>query len=139
LRRPRRGRRGAPSSRQDLLRLELRHARGSLRRTVDGPRSDQSVTSRPLAPHQKEETAMRYMMMVKADANYEAGMPPDPALMEKMGAYTEEMMKAGVVLMTGGLGPSATGARIDVGGRRVRVTDGPFAETKELIGGFAII
>jgi hypothetical protein len=82
---------------------------------------------------------MRYMMMVKANEEYEAGMPPRPELSAEIGKYTEEMMKAGVVVMTGGLLPSSTGVRIDVSGRKLTVTDGPFCETKELIGGFAII
>ena len=54
---------------------------------------------------------MRFMMMVKADKNYEAGAPPDPKLMAAMDEYTEKMIKAGVVLQTGGLLPSAQGAR----------------------------
>src|SRR5262245_9497969 len=82
---------------------------------------------------------MRYMMIVKANEDYEAGMPPPPELIAKMGPYTEEMMKTGVVVITGGLLPSSAGVRIHASGRKLRVTDGPFAETKELVGGFAII
>ena len=82
---------------------------------------------------------MRFMMMVKADTNYEAGMPPSPELMAAIGQHTEEMVKAGVVLETGGLLPSSKGARVQVGGGRVTVTDGPFAEAKELVGGYAIL
>jgi hypothetical protein len=82
---------------------------------------------------------MRFMMMVKADKNYEAGTPPDPKLMAAMDEYTEKMIKAGVVLQTGGLLPSAQGARIRATGGRLVVTDGPFTETKELIGGYAIV
>src|SRR5262245_20264797 len=82
---------------------------------------------------------MRYMMIVKADKDYEAGMPPHPDLVAKMGPYAEEMMKSGVLLMTGGLLPSSAGARIHASNRKLHVTDGPFPETKELIGGFAII
>ena len=82
---------------------------------------------------------MRFLTMIKADKDYEAGLPPDPRLMEAIGKHTEEMMKAGVVLSTAGLLPSSHGARIRARGGKLSVTDGPFAETKELIGGFAII
>ena len=82
---------------------------------------------------------MRFMMMVKADSNYEAGRPPDGKLMAVVGQHTEEMMKAGVVLETGGLLPSAKGARIRAAEGQLTVIDGPFAEAKELIGGYAIL
>jgi len=82
---------------------------------------------------------MRFMMMVKANKDYEAGVPPSPELMAAIGKLTEEGIKSGRVLETGGLLPSARGARIRVGGGKLTVTDGPFPETKELIGGFAII
>jgi hypothetical protein len=82
---------------------------------------------------------MRFMMMIMADENSEAGLPPDPRLMEAVGKYTEEMMKAGVVLLTGGLGPSAMGTRILASGGKLTQVDGPFAEAKELIGGFAVV
>ena len=82
---------------------------------------------------------MRFMMMVKADTNYEAGMPPSPELMAAIGQHTEGMVKAGVVLETGGLLPSSKGARVQVAGGKVTVTDGPFTEAKELVGGYAIL
>ncbi|MEX2299471.1 MAG: YciI family protein [Bryobacterales bacterium] len=82
---------------------------------------------------------MRFMMIVKADKESEAGLPPSPELMAAIGKLTEEAMESGVVLSNGGLLPSSKGARIRVGGGKLTVTDGPFAETKELIGGFAII
>lgn len=82
---------------------------------------------------------MRFMMMVKADRNYEAGAPPAPALMAAIGQLSEEMARAGILLDMGGLLPTAAGARITVAGGNVSVTDGPFAETKELIGGYAIL
>jgi hypothetical protein len=82
---------------------------------------------------------MRFMMMVKGDDNYEAGRPPDPKLMEAIGQHTEEMVKKGVVLETGGLLPSSKGARIRAAGGKLTVVDGPFAEAKELIGGYAIL
>lgn len=82
---------------------------------------------------------MRFMLMIKADKNYEAGLPPKPELMAAVGQLREEGMKSGVLLETGGLMPSSTGARIRVNGGGLKVTDGPFTETKELIGGYAII
>jgi hypothetical protein len=82
---------------------------------------------------------MRFMMIVKADKDYEAGLPPSPELEAAMGKLTEEGIKSGLLLDTGGLLPSSKGARIRVGGGKMTVTDGPFAETKELIGGYAII
>jgi len=82
---------------------------------------------------------MKFMMMVKADTDYEAGAPPDPKLMAAMAEYAEKMIKAGVVLQTGGLLPSSKGARVRVANGKLTVTDGPFAEAKELIGGYAIV
>jgi hypothetical protein len=82
---------------------------------------------------------MRFMMMVKGDKNYESGMPPSPELMAVIGKHTEEMMKAGVVVGTGGLLPSSQGAKVRAAGGKVSVTDGPFTEAKELIGGYAIV
>jgi len=79
------------------------------------------------------------MLMMKADNAYEAGQPPNPALMAAMGPYVEKMAKSGVLLETGGLCPSARGTRVALAGDSVTITDGPFAETKELIGGYAIV
>ena len=82
---------------------------------------------------------MLFMMIVKADPSYEAGGPPNPALLAAVGKLSEEMTKAGVLLQSGGLLPSSKGARVRASGGKMTVTDGPFAETKELIGGFAIL
>lgn len=82
---------------------------------------------------------MRFMMMVKANPEYEAGLPPPPQLIAAIGKLTEEMTRSGVLVHTGGLAPSAHGARVRCGDGKLTVTDGPFAETKELIGGFAIV
>jgi len=79
---------------------------------------------------------MRFMMMIKGG---EDPVPPSPELMAAVGKYTEEMTKAGVVVGTGGLFPSAKGARIRASGGKLSVIDGPFTEAKELIGGYAII
>ena len=82
---------------------------------------------------------MRFMMIVKADPSYEAGRPLDPDLLAAVGKFSEKMTKAGVLLQSGGLLPSSKGARVRVSVGKMSVTDGPFAETKELIGGFAIL
>jgi hypothetical protein len=82
---------------------------------------------------------MRFMMMVKATKDYEAGAPPSPKLMEAIGKLADEDRKAGTLLETGGLLPSSTGARVRVSGGKLTVMDGPFPETKELIGGYAIL
>jgi|SRR5687767_6893576 len=82
---------------------------------------------------------MRYMMMVKANKDYEAGVPPKRELMDAIGKHAAELAKAGILLDTGGLMPSAMGARILASGGNLRVMDGPFAEAKELIGGFALL
>ncbi|WP_225408427.1 YciI family protein [Stigmatella hybrida] len=81
---------------------------------------------------------MRFMILVKADKNSEAGTLPDEKLMTEMGKYNEELMKAGVLLAGEGLHPSAKGARVKFSGTQRTVVDGPFAETKELIAGFWI-
>jgi hypothetical protein len=82
---------------------------------------------------------MRYMMLVKGNKDYEAGIPPKKELMEAVAKHGAAMAKAGILLETGGLMPSAKGARILVSGGNLKVIDGPFAEAKELIGGFGIL
>ena len=82
---------------------------------------------------------MRYLMMLKGNADYEAGKPPPPALMEGMGRLAEEMAKAGVLLSTDGLQPSRNGLKLRHAGGRTSVIDGPCAEAKEVIGGYAIV
>jgi len=82
---------------------------------------------------------MRFMVMVPASAESEAGVLPDPKLFEQMGKFNEEMVKAGVMLAGEGLQPSSKGARITFGQGKPRVVDGPFTESKELIAGFWLI
>ena len=82
---------------------------------------------------------MRFMMLVKAGKDYEAGQPPDPKLSERIGQLGEELGRKGVLLEMGGLLPSAQGARVRVTRGTLRVVDGPFAESKELVGGYAIM
>jgi hypothetical protein len=79
------------------------------------------------------------MMIVKADKHSEAGEMPSKELIHEMGTYNEQLIKAGVMLAGDGLQPSSKGARIKFGKGKQTVTDGPFAETKELIAGFWII
>lgn len=79
---------------------------------------------------------MRVMVVVKASPESEAGQLPSPELMEEMGKYNEELVKAGIMLAGEGLHPSSKGKRIRFSGRQRTVIDGPFAETKELIAGF---
>jgi hypothetical protein len=82
---------------------------------------------------------MRFMAMIKATKDYEAGLPPKPELIAAMGKLAEEERKIGIFEMGGGLLPSAQGHKVTMSGSKVTVTDGPFAETKEVIGGFAIL
>ena len=82
---------------------------------------------------------MRFMAMIKATKDYESGLPPKPELIAAMGKLAEEERKIGIFEMGGGLLPSAQGHKVTMTGSRVTVTDGPFAETKEVIGGFAIL
>ncbi len=79
---------------------------------------------------------MRFMVMVKATRNSEAGMMPSEKLLADMGRFNEELVKAGVMLAGEGLHPSSKGARVRFSGGRRTVVDGPFAETKELVAGF---
>jgi hypothetical protein len=79
---------------------------------------------------------MRFMVIVKATKNSEAGVLPNEQLLTEMGRYNEELTKAGVMLAGEGLHPSSKGARVRFSGEQRTVIDGPFAETKELVAGF---
>jgi hypothetical protein len=79
---------------------------------------------------------MRFMILVKADKNSEAGVMPSEKLFAAMGKYNEELVKAGVLLAGEGLHPSSKGARVKFSGSKRTVIDGPFTEAKELIAGF---
>ena len=81
---------------------------------------------------------MRFLVIVKASKESEAGQMPSTALLTAMGKYNEELVKAGVMLSGEGLAPSTKGARVKFDGKNRTVTDGPFSETKELVGGFWI-
>lgn len=79
---------------------------------------------------------MKVLVIVKASKDSEAGVMPDTALLEAMGAYNEELVKAGVMLAGEGLQPSSKGKRVRFSGKSRTVIDGPFTETKELIAGY---
>jgi hypothetical protein len=79
---------------------------------------------------------MRFMIIIKADKNSEAGVLPDERLLREMGNFNEELVKAGIMLAGEGLHPSSRGARVRFSGTKRTVIDGPFAETKELVAGF---
>jgi len=79
---------------------------------------------------------MRFMVIVKADKDSEAGKLPDQKILTEMGKFNEELAKAGVMLAAEGLQASSKGARVRFDGKKRTVTDGPFTETKELIAGF---
>ncbi|MGH2733898.1 MAG: YciI family protein [Actinomycetota bacterium] len=82
---------------------------------------------------------MRFMVIVKADKNTEAGVLPSKELLTEMGKYNEELAKAGVLLAGEGLHPSSKGARVRFSGKKRTVIDGPFTKAKELIAGFWLI
>jgi len=82
---------------------------------------------------------MRFMVLVPANEESEAGVMPDAKILDAMGKFNEEMVKAGVMLAGEGLQPTSKGARLKFSGGKTTVTDGPFAESKELIAGFWLI
>ena len=82
---------------------------------------------------------MRFMIVVPASKESEAGVLPDEKILADMGKFNEEMMKAGVMLAAEGLHPTSKGARIKFSGGKTTVIDGPFTESKELIAGFWLI
>jgi hypothetical protein len=79
---------------------------------------------------------MRFMILVKADKDSEAGVLPDKKILTEMGQFNEELVKAGVMLAGEGLQPSSKGARVRFSGGKRTVIDGPFTESKELVAGF---
>jgi len=82
---------------------------------------------------------MRFMIIVKATKDSEAGVMPDHEMLAAMGAYNDELVKAGIMQAGEGLHPSSKGARVRFSGPKRTVVDGPFAETKELIAGFWLV
>ena len=94
---------------------------------------------RPGAQDAKETADMRFMAIVMATPSLETTVPPDPKLLEDMGKFNEELVKAGVLLAAEGLHPSAKGARVRYSGDKRTVVDGPFTEAKELVAGFWLL
>lgn len=82
---------------------------------------------------------MRCIGLLRADQDSESGAPPSPEIMERMGPFMEEITKAGVLLATDGLQPSATGKRVRLEKGKATVIDGPFTESKELIASYALL
>ncbi len=91
-----------------------------------------------LNPTAEGNNAMRFMILIKATRESEAGQLPDEKLLRDMGEFNEQLIKAGVMLAGDGLQPSSKGARVKFSGAQRIVTDGPFPETKELVAGFWI-
>lgn len=87
----------------------------------------------------KQERHMRFMVLVKATKDSEAGKMPSEELLAAMAKFNEEMVKAGVMLDGNGLQPSSKGARVQFSGSKRTVIDGPFSETKELVAGYWIL
>jgi hypothetical protein len=87
-------------------------------------------------PNPDGDTTMKFMILIKADKNTEAGAMPDEKILTEMGKFNEELVNAGVMLAGEGLHPSSKGARMSFSKGKRTVVDGPFAETKELIAGY---
>jgi hypothetical protein len=101
-----------------------------------GGRNSARITAPATGLRNVRRKAMRFMVIVKATADSEAGIMPDHKLLEAMGNYNDQLIKAGIMLAGEGLHPSSKGARVRFSGTKRTVIDGPFAETKELIAGF---
>ena len=100
---------------------------------------DGSAMSRRTGELVKRSEAMRFMVIVKADRNSEAGVMPSTELLTAMGKFNEEMVKAGVMLAGEGLHPTSKGARIKYSDKERTVSNGPFAVTGDLVAGFWLI
>src|SRR6202011_3132936 len=100
---------------------------------------DGSAMSRRTGELVKRSEAMRFMVIVKADRNSEAGVMPSTELLTAMGKFNEQMVKAGVMLAGEGLHPTSKGARIKYSGKQPSVSRGPFAVTNDLVAGFWLI
>jgi hypothetical protein len=96
------------------------------------------VPAKSANPKFKGDSTMRFMVIVKASKNSEAGVMPSQELLTQMGKFNEELAKSGVLLAADGLQASSKGARVKFSGDKRTVIDGPFAETKELIAGYWI-
>jgi hypothetical protein len=99
-------------------------------------RSDKAVDTLTRNERRKGDLIMRFMIIVKATKDSEAGVMPSQLLLTEMGKFNEELVKAGILLAADGLHPSSKGARIRFSGSARTVIDGPFTETKEIIAGY---
>jgi hypothetical protein len=106
---------------------------------VEAGRGERDPIAVPSRNPVEEGTAVRFMIIVKASKDSEAGVMPPESLIAEMATYHEELAKAGVLLDGNGLQPSSKGWRIRYSGGKRTVIDGPFAETKELIAGYTLI
>jgi len=113
-----------------------RFRRGAFDLTVKPARACTVSLSRFSILKPNGESQMRFMVMVRADKSSESGALPSAELLEAMGRFNEELVKAGIMLAGEGLQPSSKGARVRFSGKDRIVVDGPFAETKELIAGY---
>src|SRR5262249_51910866 len=140
VRRPRRRWERPDAAHQDVLVAVLRHGHRPLRPGLDGhgPPGPRELTGRGMTFTRisKRGFFMKVMVIVKATRASEAGELPSTELLAAMGKYNEELARAGILLAGEGLQPSSKGARVRFSGKSRVVTDGPFAETKELIAGF---
>ncbi|MCI0357957.1 MAG: YciI family protein [Planctomycetaceae bacterium] len=100
---------------------------------------DKEAEMQAAPPPARKPGTTRYLGMLKADRDTEAGVMPDEKLLAAMGAFIEEGAKSGIFLSGEGLQPSSQGARVRFSGSQRMVTDGPFAETKELVAGYAVL
>jgi hypothetical protein len=98
-----------------------------------------SAGSQPAFWIEQRSVTMRFMVIVKADRNSEAGVMPSTEMLTAMGKFNEEMVKAGVMLAGEGLHPTSKGARIKYSGKQPGVSHGPFAVTSDLVAGFWLI
>jgi hypothetical protein len=103
------------------------------------PPFDAGIEARMNLVDYRKDTAMRFLVIVPGNADFEAGKLPSEELMRKMGKYNEDLVKAGVMLAGEGLLPTKHGMRVKFDGSKRNVVDGPFSESKELIGGFWIM
>jgi len=121
-----------------LRRLQPTHVPNPLSISATVNRREVEGRNNKAAGIEGEGNQMKFMVIVKASADSEAGKMPPPEVFTAMGKYNEELVKAGVLLAGEGLQPSSKGVRIKFSGDTRIVTDGPFAETKELVAGFWI-
>src|SRR5436190_1085864 len=134
-----RWRKTPPNSRPEALSCGPKNCKKSFSSLSILRRANRLLIARTIATNQQtnnKETKMRFMVMVKASKNSEAGVMPSKQLLADMGKFNEELTKAGVMLTGEGLQSSAKGARVRFSGDKKTVIDGPFAETKELVAGF---